>query len=130
MSVWAWSLQLVLVVLLAATLFYALRLERSIGMLRSDRAGLGNALAAIRAALDDAERGIQALQGMAEGTARRLTLEVEAAGQAQHDLQFLLDRVESVAAKVESVIRSGRAIVSLKNRNRARRSTARPSATC
>jgi hypothetical protein len=110
MSLWQWALQLILAVLLGATLFYAVRLERSIGVLRRDRAGLGDVLAAIRHALDDAERGIQSLQSLADVTGRALTAEIETAAQAQRDLNFLLDRVECVAAKVETAVRSGRAL--------------------
>lgn len=110
MSPWTWALELILIVLLGATLFYAMRLERSIGVLRSDRAGLGDVLTTIRKALDDAERGIQSLQTMANITGRALSAEIETAAQAQHDMQFLLDRLESVAAKVETVIKSGRLV--------------------
>jgi hypothetical protein len=110
MSFWQWGLELILIVLLGATLFYALRLERTIGVLRRDRVGLGDVLAAIRVALDDAERGIQALQHLADGTGRALSVEIESAVQARQDLQFLLGRVEHVAAKVEAAIRTGRAI--------------------
>lgn len=112
MSAWQWGLELVLVALLGATLFYAMRLERSIGVLRKDRVGLGDVLASIRIALDDAERGIQSLQAMADGTGRALSQEIQAAVQARQDLQFLLDRLESVAAKVETVIKAGRAAAS------------------
>ena len=110
MSLWQWVLELILVALLGATLFYALRLERTIGVLRRDRIGLGDVLTSIRNALDDAERGIQSLQSMADGTGRALSREIEAAAEAERDMKFLLDRVESVAVKVETVIRSGRAV--------------------
>ncbi len=102
-------LEIILILLLSATLFYALRLERTIGVLRSDRAGLGEVLASIRTALDNADRGIQGLQNMADHTGRALTLEVEKAWQAQEDLRFLLDRLESVASRVEATIKTGRA---------------------
>jgi len=111
MSLWQWGLELVLVILLGATLFYAMRLERCIGVLRKDGVGLGDVLASIRMALDHAERGIQALQTMADGTGRSLNAEIDAAALAQQDLQFLLGRLEIVAAKVESAIKSGRAAV-------------------
>jgi uncharacterized protein YoxC len=112
MSIWQWVLELVLIALLGATLFYALRLERIIGVLRRDRVGLGDVLATIRAALDDAQAGIEALRSMADGTGRALTRDIEAARQAQQDLQFSLDRLEGVAAKVEAVIKSGRTLAS------------------
>lgn len=111
MSIWQWTLELVLIVLLAATLFYALRLERSIAILRKDRGALSDVLAAIRTALDDADRGIQTLQGMAEGTGRALHQEVEAAAAAQQDMRYLLERLEGVAARVEGVIKTGRGAI-------------------
>ncbi len=108
MSPYQWALEIILIGLLSATLFYAMRLERTISVLRNDRAALGDVLASIRNALDDAERGIQSLQYIADGTGRALTSEIELARQAQEDLRFLLDRLESVAAKVESTIRVSR----------------------
>jgi len=113
MNSYQWALEIILTLLLAATLFFALRLERTIGVLRSDRAGLGEVLASIRTALNDAERGIQALQDMADHTGRGLTLEIDKAWQAQEDLRFLLDRLESVANRVESTIKTGRASATL-----------------
>jgi hypothetical protein len=113
MSATQWVLELVLTLLLGATLFYALRLERTIRILQSDRIGLGDVLFSIRTALDDAERGIQSLQHMADHTGRALTQEIESAVQAQEDLRFLLERLESVANKVETTIKTGRATTSI-----------------
>jgi hypothetical protein len=110
-----WVLELVLTVLLGATLFYALRLERTIRVLQSDRIGLGDVLLSIRTALDDADRGIQLLQNMADHTSRALNLEIETARQAQEDLRFLLDRLEHVAGRVEATIKSGRAAASIED---------------
>ena len=111
MNAWQWPLEIVLIGLLAMTLFYALRLERSLNLLRRDRENLGEVLASIGLALDDAERGIQALRQAAELSGRALAREVEAAAEAKRDMQFLLERVESVAAKVETAIRAGRVAV-------------------
>ncbi len=115
MSSSQWVLELVLILLLGATLFYAMRLERSIRILQSDRIGLGEVLLSIRTALDDADRGIQTLQSMADHTGRALTLEIETAQQAQEDMRFLLDRLERVAAKVETTIKSGRSVASVED---------------
>jgi hypothetical protein len=109
MSSYQWILELILIGLLGATLFYAMRLERTISVLRKDRVALGEVLSSIKNALDDAERGVDSLRHMADGTGRALTSEIEAALQAQADLRFLLDRLDSVAVKVESTIRAGRA---------------------
>jgi hypothetical protein len=112
MTSYQWVLELILIGLLSATLFYAMRLERTIGVLRNDRVALGDVLSSIRNALDDAERGVQSLQHIADGTGRALTSEIETALQAQADMQFLLDRLESVAAKVEATIRTSRGGIS------------------
>ena len=113
MSSTQWVLELILTLLLGATLFYALRLERTIRILQSDRIGLGDVLRSIRTALDDADRGIQTLQNMADNTSRALTLEIETAQQAQEDMRLLLDRLERVASRVETTIKSGRAAASI-----------------
>lgn len=115
MSATQWALEIVLTLLLGATLFYALRLERTIRVLQSDRVGLGDVLLAIRTALDDADRGIQTLQNMADHTSRALTSEIDSARLAQADLRFLLDRLEHVASRVETTIKSGRAAASIED---------------
>ena len=65
--------------------------------------------------LDDADRGVQLLQNMADHTSRALTLEIETAQQAREDLRFLLDRLEHVASRVETTIKSGRAAASIED---------------
>jgi prefoldin subunit 5 len=108
MSVWDWLLELTLIVLLGATLFHALRLERGIAVLRRDRLALTEILASIHSALADAERGVRTLQRAADDIGGGLATNIEAARQAQHDLQFMLDRLENVATKVEGTIRLSR----------------------
>ena len=71
-----WALDLILIVLLAATLFHAMRLERALGVLKRDRAALEELVRAIRIAVDEGN-GAGSLLAMreqlrpAEGVVRR-----------------------------------------------------------
>ena len=62
-----WSLEIVLVVLLGATLFQAIRLERALGVLKRDRASLESLVVGFNASTHQAESGIQRLRAAADG---------------------------------------------------------------
>ena len=66
-----WTLQIVLVVLLGATLFQAIRLERALGVLKRDRASLESLVVGFNASTHHAESGIQQLRSAADGAGRR-----------------------------------------------------------
>ncbi|MBN9508243.1 MAG: hypothetical protein J0I21_03900, partial [Alphaproteobacteria bacterium] len=53
-----WAIELVLIALLAATLFHALRLERALGVLKRDRAALQELVAGFNASTRQAEQGV------------------------------------------------------------------------
>ena len=62
MAVMEWILQIVLVMLLGATLFRAIRLERALGVLKRDRASLEALVVGFNASTHQAESGIQRLR--------------------------------------------------------------------
>ncbi len=104
-----WALDLVLIGLLAATLFHALRLERALGVLKRDRAALEQLVASFNDSTRQAEQGIERLREAADGAGRQIAKQLEAARTLQDDLQFLLDRGETLANRLDGAVRWGRA---------------------
>lgn len=105
-----WSLELVLVGLLAVTLVHAIRLERALRLLRSDRAALGDAIAGFDDSARQAEAGIGRLHSVSAETAQVLSKRVEQGSSLRDDLVFLVERGESLADRLDGLIRSGRPI--------------------
>ena len=103
-----WILELALVVLLAATLFHAVRLERALGVLKRDRVQLQELIAGFNDSTRQAERGIERLRAATDGAGiadrapdrRALTL--------KDDLGLLIERGEHLADRLEQQIRAGR----------------------
>ena len=69
-----WLLEIALVLLLAATLFHAIRLERALGVLKHDRAALQELVAGFNSSTRLAEAGIDRLDTMVRA-GRPLTAE-------------------------------------------------------
>ena len=86
-----WLLDVILVVLLAATLFHAVRLERALGVLKRDRAELQELIANFNASSRQAEIGIERLRGVAEGAGQQIAHQVDAALALKDDLVLLID---------------------------------------
>ena len=82
-------LQLSLIVLLIVTLFYTVRLERAIGVLKRDKIELENVIASLTTSSQQAETGILRLRTAADSTGRQIAQQIEAARSVQRDLEFL-----------------------------------------
>lgn len=106
-------LECVLVVLLGITLLHAIRLERALGILRGERSALGDAVATLESGTRQAESGVEALRVAAENAGRQLARHVERAAALQDDLKFLHERGESIADRLEELVRTGRPLASL-----------------
>ena len=102
------ALECVLVVLLGVTLLHAVRLERALSILRGERSALGDAIATLESGTRQAENGIEALRTAAENAGRQLARQVERAAVLQDDLKFLHERGESLADRLEELVRTGR----------------------
>lgn len=87
-----WILEFVLVGLLIATVFHAVRLERALGVLKRDRAALEALVSGFNAATGAAEKAVDRLREATEGAGRRLARQVEAAARLKDDLLFLSER--------------------------------------
>lgn len=105
-----WGLELVLVGLLAVTLVHAVRLERALRLLRTDRAALGDAIAGFDDSARQAEAGIGKLHSASADTAHALTQCLEKGSSLKDDLAFLIERGESLADRLDALVRAGRPI--------------------
>jgi hypothetical protein len=105
-----WLLELILVLMLAATLFHAIRLERALGVLKRDRAALQDLVASFNASTTAAEQGIARLRQATEGAGRGLSRQIELIQSRQDDLTFLIERAEREADRLEVLVRGGRSL--------------------
>ncbi len=105
-----WLLEIILLVLLSATLFQALRLERALGVLKRDRASLEELVNGFNASTHAAEEGIERLRAATEGAGRGIQRQIEAANGLKDDLAFLSERGERLADRLETLIRQGRGL--------------------
>ncbi|MDR3536707.1 MAG: DUF6468 domain-containing protein [Acetobacteraceae bacterium] len=106
-----WILELVLAVLLVATLFHAVRLERALGVLKRDRAELEELVAGFNASTRQAEQGIERLRTATDGAGRQIARQIDAALALKDDLTFLLDRSERAADRLDMLVRSARPLM-------------------
>ena len=106
-----WLLELALIVLLAATLFHATRLERALGVLKRDRATLEALVAGFNASTRQAEDGIERLRVEADGAGRQIARQTELATGLKDDLSFLTERGERLADRLDRLVRTARPLV-------------------
>jgi hypothetical protein len=107
----AWGFEVALAMLLAATLWYAIRLERRLGVLRRDNAALEALVAGFNEATSRAEASTARLRAAAEGAGKQVAEQVEGAGRLRDDLLFLLERGEQLADRLDTVVREARGLV-------------------
>jgi hypothetical protein len=103
-----WLLEIGLVVLLAATLFHAVRLERALGVLKRDRSALQELIDGFNASTRQAELGIERLRGAAEGAGRQMAGQLDVAMALKDDLALLIDRGDRLANRMDVLVRAAR----------------------
>ena len=103
-----WTLEIILVVLLGATLFQAIRLERALGVLKRDRASLESLVAGFNASTHQAENGIQRLHAAADGAGRQIEDQVAKSVGLKDDLAFLTERGDRLADRLDTLVRQAR----------------------
>jgi hypothetical protein len=108
MAAMEWTLEIALVILLGATLFQAIRLERALGMLRRDRASLESLVVGFNASTHQAESGIQRLRATADGTGRQIEAQLAKSVSLKNDLEFLTERGDRLADRLDMLVRSAR----------------------
>jgi hypothetical protein len=80
-----------LVLLLAATLFHAMRLERALGVLKRDRAVLEELVTGFNESTRAAETGIEKLRVATDGAGRQIARQIDQAQRLKDDLGFLTE---------------------------------------
>jgi hypothetical protein len=103
-----WTLEIVLVVLLGATLFQAIRLERALGVLKRDRASLEKLVVGFNASTHQAESSIQKLRATADGTGRQIEAQLAKSVSLKDDLAFLTERGDRLADRLDTLVRAAR----------------------
>ncbi len=103
-----WTLEIALMVLLAATLVQAIRLERALGVLKRDRASLEALVAGFNISTNQAESGIQKLRAAADGTGRHIEEQLTKSGSMKDDLIYLTERGDRLADRLERLVRAAR----------------------
>ncbi len=106
-----WTLEIVLVVLLGATLFHAIRLERALGVLKRDRASLESLVVGFNASTNQAESGIQRLRAAADGAGREIEAQLTRSVSLKDDLAFLTERGDRLADRLDTLIRAARPLM-------------------
>ena len=103
-----WALEIVLILLLVATLVHAIRLERALGVLKRDRAVLEQLVSAFNDSTRQAETGVERLRAAAEGAGRQVARQVDSARALRDDIAFLSDRGERLADRLDTLVRAAR----------------------
>ena len=101
-------LDVIIIVLLAATIVYAVILNSRLAQLRDNRDDLARLVAAFNDATARAESGIPKLRRAAEEAGNALQERVEKAQTLRDDLAFMIERADSMAGKLENSVRQAR----------------------
>ena len=108
MSTLEWLLQLVLLGMLGAAIPFVLRLERALATLRRDRAVLEGGGREFEEAARLAEGAVQRLRASAEQAGRQVAERIAAAEPLRDDLRYLVERAESLADRLDGLVRAAR----------------------
>lgn len=104
-------LDILLIALLTATLFHAVRLERALGVLKRDRSALESLVASFNASTQAAETGIERLHAATEGAGRQIQRQIDTATPLKDDLTFLVQRGEGLADRLEELVSAARPVL-------------------
>jgi hypothetical protein len=115
-----WILDISLAVLLTATLFHAVRLERALGVLKRDRAALEDLVASFNASTRAAEAGIERLHVATDGSGRQIQRQIDTATTLKDDLTFLVQRGEGLADRLDEGVRAARPVLAIAGQSTAR----------
>lgn len=99
---------LVLMLLLVATLVQALRLERALGVLKRDRAALEQLVASFNTSTRQAEQSTERLRTAADGAGRQLARQIDQVAALKDDLTFLGERAGKLADRLDEAVRAAR----------------------
>ncbi|WP_439548084.1 DUF6468 domain-containing protein [Falsiroseomonas sp.] len=112
MSAIEWLAQGALLLLLAVAVPFAWRLERQIAALRREGAAVTNGAAGMAEATEAAEAALTRLRATAEQAGRSVAEKVAVAEPLRDDLRYLAERAESLADRLDGLVRAARPIAS------------------
>jgi len=101
-------LDVIIILLLVATIVFAWILNSRLAQLRNNRDDLARLVAAFNDATARAESGIPKLRQVAEEAGQSLQERVEKAQTLRDDLAFMIERADNMAGKLESSVRQAR----------------------
>lgn len=101
-------LDIIVSILLAATIAYAWTLNRRLGELRRNRDEMARLVNAFNDATARAEAGIPKLRRAADEAGATLQERVEKAQTLRDDLAFMIERAEGMANRLEGTVRQAR----------------------
>jgi hypothetical protein len=113
MSAYEWGLQLTLLLLLGAAIPYAIRLERGLSALRRDRGALDGSAQGLAQAAATADATLRRLRAAAEEEIRHLDERAGAAERLRDDLRYLTERAESLADRLDVLVRAARPLAAV-----------------
>ena len=99
---------LIVAVLLLATLAYCIMLNRRLAALRDDKGELRELIRGLAAASQRAETGVASLRAAAEQIGVGLQQEIDNARELREDLSYMLERGGALADRLEGAIRARR----------------------
>src|SRR5690349_9331476 len=108
MNAMEWILDAALVLLLAATLFHAVRLERALTAMKRDRVALQDLIDGFSASTRQAELGIERLHSAAEGAGQQIRQQLDSALSLKDDLALLIERGDRLADRLDMLVHAGR----------------------
>jgi Tfp pilus assembly protein PilO len=95
-------LDVLIALLLAATIAYAFILNRKLTRLRNDRSEMEALISRLINATDDAQKGIEALRTHASEVGERLQKGLEQSRGRADELAFLIERAEGMARRLNA----------------------------
>ncbi len=108
MSILEWTAQGALLVLLALAIPFVWRLERQIAALRGEGAALERGAQQVAKASEAAEAALARLRATAEQAGRSVAERVAVAEPLREDLRFLTERAETLADRLDALVRASR----------------------
>ena len=106
MTGWETVLEVVLIGLLAALLYYIVRLERAFRVIDKDRVEFDSSLRDFLHSSYDAETKLVKLHEISEAMAQKLTKTLTIIGDAEQDLNDALQRGNTLASRLENVMKT------------------------